>query len=297
MYTRFSYIFFLSFILIMTSCGPLAKFTVDQEGLKAPSTVKFTNESAKADRYEWDFGDGKTSEEANPEHRYYLSGKYDVQLRAYKGNKVKITKRQVLIEAPEKSCLVLMETGFGDMLIELYDETPLHRDNFLKLAESGYYNDLLFHRVMDGFMIQGGDPQSRNAPKGGRLGTGGPPYQVPAEFNEKLVHVRGALAAARQPDGVNPQKKSSGSQFYIVHGNKISAKQLDQISAGNGIQYTAEQKEIMLNQGGTPFLDMEYTVFGRVLEGFEVIDAIAKVKRDKANRPEDDVKMKVTVIK
>ncbi len=293
---RITHYYFLVITVLLCSCSPLAKFAVEQEKLKAPATISFTNESEKADRYEWDFGDGEKSNLENPKHKYYLSGKYEVTLKAYKKKKVKEIKKEIFVEAPD-ACLVLVETNYGDMLIELYDETPLHRDNFLKLAEKDFYNGLLFHRVIDGFMIQGGDPQSKNAKPGGRLGTGGPGYQVPAEIRSEFTHMKGALAAARMPDAGNPEKKSSGSQFYIVHGYKISDKQLDQIEASKGITYTAEQREILKNTGGYPFLDMEYTIFGQVLEGFEVIDAIAKVNKDRANRPVENVYMNVTVIK
>ncbi len=126
----------------------------------------------------------------------------------------------------EKEKIVLISTEFGDIKIKLYNETPLHRDNFIKLVEQGFYNDLLFHRVIKDFMIQGGDPESKNATPGQVLGNGGPGYKIPAEFNEKLFHKKGALAAARESDQVNPEKESSGSQFYIVQGKKFEAKQL-----------------------------------------------------------------------
>ena len=183
------------------------------------------------------------------------------------------------------------------MIIKLYDETPKHRDNFIKLAEQGYYDGLLFHRVIDGFMIQGGDPKSKDAPTGTPLGSGGPGYQVDAEFNKNLVHIKGALAAARTGGPSNPKKKSSGSQFYIVDGKKISEAQLKAIGQEKGIDYTDEQKRIFAEQGGTPFLDMEYTVFGQVIQGFEVIDEIAKAQKDRRDRPNQDVKMTMIVIK
>ena len=205
-------------------------------------------------------------------------------------------EKRIQISPPDK-CLVEIETRFGNMLVELYDETPQHRDNFLKLAEEGYFDGLLFHRVIDGFMIQGGDPESRNAPSGKALGMGGPGYQVPAEFNSKYVHLKGALAAARQGDQVNPEKKSSGSQFYIVQGKPVSESNLQLTEARNGIQYTPEQKEEYMTIGGTPFLDQGYTVFGRVIDGLNVIDSIATVRTDSRDRPTEDVAMKIRVIK
>lgn len=283
-------------VLFAASCGPMAKFTFSQEELQAPSAVQFTNESSKAESYVWDFGDGTTSEEANPQHKYYLSGKYDVKLEAKKGNRTKRTKKELVVDAPDQ-CLVIVSTDYGDMVIQLFDETPKHRDNFVKLAEEGYYDDLLFHRVISGFMIQGGDPKSRDAAKGAPLGSGSPGYQIDAEFTPKHVHTRGALAAARTGGPSNPKKKSSGSQFYIVDGKKVSEDQLRQVGLKNGINYTDEQKKIYLEQGGTPFLDMEYTVFGQVIQGFEVIDAIAEAKKDKRDRPLENISMKVIAIK
>jgi peptidyl-prolyl cis-trans isomerase B (cyclophilin B) len=186
----------------------------------------------------------------------------------------------------------------GTMTIQLYDVTPKHRDNFITLAEEGYYDGLLFHRVIYGFMAQGGDPNSKDAkPKAG-LGSGGPGYQVDAEFNAKYVHTKGALAAARTGGSGNPKKKSSGSQFYIVHGKKVSEGQLNQLEVQKGIKYTEEQRAAYTEQGGTPFLDMEYTVYGMVVKGLDVVDAIAEVKTGKSDRPLEDVKIKsVRVIK
>ncbi|HNV98014.1 MAG TPA: peptidylprolyl isomerase [Chitinophagales bacterium] len=195
-----------------------------------------------------------------------------------------------------KTYYVKISTSFGDMVVKLYNETPQHRDNFLKLAKQGYYNDLLFHRVMKEFMIQGGDPQSRNAAPNARLGMGGPDYKIPAEIKPGFYHKKGALAAARQADQVNPQKMSSGSQFYIVQGKKSSPAELDQISRAYGTQFSPEAKEIYSTIGGTPFLDGSYTVFGEVVKGLEVIDKIAAVKTNADDRPLEDVKMTVTVI-
>ncbi len=161
----------------------------------------------------------------------------------------------------------VIHTDYGDMKGILYNETPKHRDNFVKLAKSGFYDGTLFHRVIPGFMIQGGDPNSKNAQPGQRLGSGGPGYNIPAEFNPKLVHKRGALAAARIGGPSNPEKQSSGSQFYIVEPEK-----------------------------GTHQLDNDYTVFGEVTEGLDVITKIAAVPRDQANRPLKDVKMTVKIL-
>lgn len=200
-------------------------------------------------------------------------------------------------EPEKKQKMVEITTDYGTMTIRLYDETPLHRDNFLKLAEEGFYNDLLFHRIIKGFMIQGGDPNSKGAAPEVQLGNGGPGYTVPAEFRNGLYHKKGALAAARLGDQMNPQRASSGSQFYIVQGAPVPQPQLQQLAARSGIQYTPEQIEMYTTVGGTPFLDGQYTVFGEVVEGLDVIDKIAAVQTRPGDRPVQDVKMTVRVVK
>ena len=290
---------FFALALLLSSCArPVANFSYDRAEKSAPSKVTFQNNSKKADTYEWDFGDGNTTNEAIPSHQYFKPGKYTITLKAMKDGKSKTTKKTIEVDTPEK-CLVEMETPHGNMIILLHGETPLHRDNFLKLAEEGYFDGLLFHRVINGFMIQGGDPNSKNAKPNSSLGSGGPGYKVDAEFVEGLVHIKGALAAARQGDGANPQRQSSGSQFYIVHGSKMTDQQLDQMERSKGYKYTAEQRKIYKEQGGTPFLDKDYTVFGQVIYGLEVIDKIAGVPTDRAkgDRPKENVTMKITVIK
>ena len=242
---------------------------------------------------------------------------------------------------------VSITTPKGEIIVRLYDETPLHRDNFLKLAKEGFYDGTLFHRVIKDFMIQGGDPQSKDAPKGKHLGSGGPGYTIPAEFNPQLFHKRGALAAARLGDEANPERASSGSQFYIAWGKTYSEGQLGQLArqlqqqaaqtvfnslvqerrsqimqmrrdrdrAGlsalqdeleamtNAIvkekglgKMTAEQKEAYTTVGGVPFLDGQYTVFGEVESGLEVVEAIQNVATDSADRPSEDITMTVKVI-
>ncbi len=199
-------------------------------------------------------------------------------------------------QSDEKVYYVKIATSYGDMEVKLYNETPKHRDNFLKLAKEGYYNDLLFHRVMNAFMIQGGDPDSKNAAPGQRLGSGGPGYTIPAEFRSGLIHKKGALAAARQGDGANPEKRSSGSQFYIVQGKKYMNDELTSIERSYGISLTEDQKKIYRETGGTPFLDYNYTVFGEVVSGLDVIDKIAAVKTDGNDRPVQDIRMRISVI-
>ena len=250
--------------------------------------------------------------------------------------------------------IVTFETNYGVIKVKLYNETPLHRDNFIKLAEEHYFDSLLFHRVIENFMIQAGDPNSKGAAPGVMLGTGGPGYTIPAEFNPNLIHKKCALAAARLGGPQNPKKESSGSQFYIVVGQKVPMEQLDAMAAqkseqakGEYIQtqlykpenkdvlnelitlqkagdrenfmikwnafeekyadslktiptynYTENQKNIYQTLGGTPHLDMDYTVFGEVIDGLSVVDSIATVKTDRANRPlEDVIIIKVSVEK
>jgi len=242
---------------------------------------------------------------------------------------------------------VKISTTLGDIIVRLYDETPSHRDNFLKLAREGFYDGTLFHRVIKDFMIQGGDPDSKDAPKGKQLGCGDVGYTIPAEFNPALFHKRGALSAARQGDQVNPEKRSSGCQFYIVWGQKYSSGQIGQLEkqtfmkalqaefnelvrqrrdqimdmrrnrdqAGlsalqEELEATANalvaqkgtgklsqaQKDAYTTLGGTPFLDMDYTVFGEVEQGLEIVGKIQEVSTDGNDRPLDDLKMTVTVI-
>ncbi len=180
----------------------------------------------------------------------------------------------------------------GDMTVRLSDSTPLHRDNFLKLVKVHFYDSLLFHRVIKDFMIQGGDPNSRNAKPGEALGMGGPGYRVPAEFRQTLFHKKGVIAAARDN---NPEKASSGSQFYIVQGKVFSDAELDNLETGRmKRKIPSEQREVYKTLGGTPHLDQEYTVFGEVVKGVEVLDKIAAVKTSKGadrDRPLQDVKI------
>ena len=193
---------------------------------------------------------------------------------------------------------VMIETTEGPILVQLYDETPMHRDNFLKLAESGVYDGLLFHRVIEKFMVQAGDPNSRDAKPGQPLGDGTLGYTVPAEIVPHLFHKRGALCAARQSDDVNPKRESSASQFYIVQGTQFDKDQLMKMGERFKKKYTPEQVDTYAKIGGAPHLDGDYTVFGEVVEGMEVVDRIAAAERDRNDRPVKDIKIiKVFVIK
>ena len=186
---------------------------------------------------------------------------------------------------------VYLETNYGRLVLKLYNSTPLHRDNFVKLIKGGFYDSLLFHRVIKDFMIQGGDPESKNAIKGAMLGNGGPGYTVPAEFVDSLIHRKGALAAARLGDGMNPKKESSGSQFYIVQGRAWRDADLLAMESRTGRKYSAEDKRVYREEGGTPHLDGSYTVFGQLLEGFDVLDRIATTSTGGADRPNEDVRI------
>lgn len=242
---------------------------------------------------------------------------------------------------------IKITTTLGDIVVRLYDETPLHRDNFLKLATTGYYDNVLFHRVIKDFMIQGGDPNSKEAVPGAQYGTGGPNYTIEAEIKPELIHKRGALAAARQGDEVNPERRSSGSQFYIVWGQVYNQGQIGQLAKQMDMQaqqaifnqlvaehrseimqlrrdrnqeglmelqndlqaqtyakfqsmpnkgLTDAQKEAYTTVGGTPHLDGQYTVFGEVIEGLDVVEKIQSTKTQRGDRPCEDIKILKTEV-
>ena len=191
-------------------------------------------------------------------------------------------------QAQEKETLVLIKTTLGDIKVKLYNDTPLHRDNFIQLIENGWYNNSPFHRVIKDFMIQGG----QNAD-----GTVDPGYTVPAEFRSNHFHKKGALAAARQGDHVNPKKASSGCQFYIVQGQVLSDAHIQMYQQRMDKTFSAEQIEAYKTIGGTPHLDGEYTVFGEVVEGLEIIDKIASVKTGYMDVPVEAVTMTIEILK
>lgn len=192
---------------------------------------------------------------------------------------------------------VQLTTDSGVIILRLYNQTPLHRDNFLKLVKQHYFDSLVFHRVINNFMIQGGDPNSKNALPKIQLGNGGPGYTIPAEFDSTLFHKKGALAAARMGDNENPLKASSGSQFYIVQGKKFTDAGLDSVETFRlkGRKLPPAHREVYKTIGGTPHLDMGYTVFGEVENGLEVVDRIAAAPRDANNRPLTDIRMKMKI--
>ncbi|SHG75677.1 peptidylprolyl isomerase [Pedobacter caeni] len=197
--------------------------------------------------------------------------------------------------AKPKHQYVRIKTDMGECIVMLYNETPLHRDNFLKITKKKIYDGTLFHRVIKDFMIQGGDPDSKNAKPGEKLGNGTVGYTVPAEFRDSLFHKKGVLAAARDN---NPEKASSGSQFYLVQGKKFTDEQLDNVETNRlKAKIPAYQREVYKTIGGTPHLDRTYTVYGEVVQGIALIDKIAEVSKDENDRPLSDVKMTITVLK
>jgi peptidyl-prolyl cis-trans isomerase B (cyclophilin B) len=202
---------------------------------------------------------------------------------------------QIRLRKKDRKRDIEFVTTEGTIILRLSDSTPLHRDNFLRLVKSGYYDSLLFHRVIQYFMIQGGDPASKNAAPGLPLGDSSAPYTVPAEFRVSLFHKRGVLAAARESDDVNPQKASSGSQFYIVQGKKYIDSQLDSVEIKRLKRKIPEnQRDVYKSLGGTPFLDQNYTIFGEVVSGMETVDKIAAEptsKGDDKDRPLNDVRI------
>lgn len=198
---------------------------------------------------------------------------------------------------------VLLETTKGNIRLALYNETPLHRDNFLKLVRQGFYDGVLFHRVIEKFMIQAGDSASRHAAPGTLLGDCTEPYTVPAEIRyPQIIHKRGALAAACEGDAANPQRASSASQFYIVYGRRFTDEMLDKVQARldeqtkGEVKLTPEVREVYKAKGGTPHLDGQYTVFGEVLEGIDVVRDIQWVETDKNDRPLEDVRILRAVV-
>ncbi len=212
------------------------------------------------------------------------------------GTRTLTVKRVTKVKAAvDSSIRIKIWTDSGTMIVKLYDSTPLHRDNFAKLVKQGFYDSLIFHRVIAGFMIQGGDPTSRNAAPDVMLGNGGSDMtRIPAEFRNTLFHKKGVLAAARDN---NPEKASSACQFYLVQGKPYSDQDLNNMENSIGHKFSAEQREAYKTIGGTPFLDQNYTVFGEVISGMDVIDKITRAQTNGANRPLKDIRMKMELVK
>jgi len=191
----------------------------------------------------------------------------------------------------------MLTTDYGTMVLKLYNGTPLHRDNFVKLVKQHFFDSLLFHRVDKGFMIQGGDPDSKHAKQGQQLGEGSLNYTIPAEFDTAFFHKKGALAAARESDAANPKKASSSTQFYIVDGKQFTDDEMDKMEDKLNIKIPENHRRIYRTIGGAPFLDMNYTVFGEVTSGFDTIDKIAGVAKDENDRPLQNIRMKMIMLK
>lgn len=204
---------------------------------------------------------------------------------------------QLIAQENHPGRLIKFETSMGNMLVMLYDETPGHRDNMLKLIEEGFYKGQLFHRVIKDFMIQGGDPHSVEAPKGQRLGSGGPGYTIPAEIKPGLIHKKGALAAARKGDQFNPEQASNGSQFYLIQGRVHTPEEVNILTQRGVASFSEEAVSIYTTLGGSPHLDGAFTVFGEVVEGLEVLDLITSQPCDAYDRPLDDVIFSVSIVK
>jgi len=198
-----------------------------------------------------------------------------------------VAQTPVKSPAQQKQTKILIETSYGNITAVLYNETPQHRDNFIKLVKQGWYNGSIFHRVIRNFMIQGGGQESM---------ANDPGYTIPAEFVPKYFHKKGALAAARKPDQANPRRESSGSQFYIVQGQVLNDAQLNKFEMQTGRSISPERRAVYKTAGGTPHLDDDYTVFGEVISGLEVVDKIAAVQTGPGDRPVTEVKMKISII-
>lgn len=197
------------------------------------------------------------------------------------------------LQAQEAETLVLIDTDMGKIKVKLFNDTPKHRDNFIKNVKENIYDGLLFHRVVKQFMIQGGDINSKDAPPEAHLGDGDPGYTIPAEIvYPKYFHKRGMLCAARTPDEENPEKASSATQFYIVTGKFFTEMELDKMEKTNGIVFTPEQRQAYMLEGGTPHLDNNYTIFGEVVKGMKVVDKIQFTETNDDDRPLKNIKIK-----
>lgn len=275
----------------MHCAHPIANFAIEDGDMGTsaskvlPYSLSYKNLSKNASKYFWKLNGEIISENENLDHTLLESGRYVIELTAVEGGKSASKSTTIRIE-PTTTCRVLMQTTAGDMVFELSENTLGHLNNFEELIESNYYKGLLFHRVIDGFMIQGGDNKTRT---GGRRYD--EPAEIPHEIEKSTPHYRGALAAARMPDDINPEKKSSGSQFYIVDGKPYTNEQILKVQESKLKDYTPEELNQYVNKGGAAQLDGEYTVFGHMVSGFDVLDAIAASSTDKYDRPTDDIKI------
>lgn len=256
-----------------------------QKENQLPLLLQADNTSSNASTYVWKVNGREVSSDEQLDYPIYDSGRYIIELVAQEGDKTHIKTNEIFVE-PSENCLLLMRTTEGDMVFSLLEETPRHLHNMEALVESNYYTGLLFHRIIDDFMIQGGDNKTRSSGRRHKE-----PETLAHEIKTEFPHYRGALAAARMPDDINPEKASSGSQFYIVDGRSYDMDKIQKAQKEKYFDYTADQLEAYVEKGGAPQLDGEYTVFGYMVSGYKVLDRIAQVATDKYDRPNNDVKI------
>lgn len=276
------FLFFL--VLFLSSCSKTtADFIIRPSNNTVPLYLNASNKSGETDSLKWYVNGLPVSKDLDLGHQFIRSGRHTIELKVYKKGKVSTKSKEIILQAPI-TCYILMRTNFGDMVFSLNEQTPIHRDNFIELIESSYYDNIRFHRVIDGFMIQAGDQKTRT------------PFKhvnhkevIQQEIIPALIHKRGALAAARMPDDINPDKNSSGSQFYIVDGKKLTEKEIEKYESSKLQDYTKVQKVEYLEFGGSPQLDGEYTVFGQLLHGFNTLEKISQVKTNRKDYPETEV--------
>ena len=264
---------------------PIVTFTQSdhQVSYEIPARIHFTNQSENITSQVWKINGNPVSIDKNLQYTFFESGRHTIELEARSGSQI-IQKQQEVIIKPSVYCQVLIKTSVGDMVLQLDENTPVHLSHFVSLVDEGYYDGIYFHRVIDDFMIQGGDNKSRH---GGKKRED--PSSIPNEISRDRLHYKGALAAARLPDDINPEKRSSGSQFYIVDGQSFTQEKFEKTIANLAMDYSDEQIMKYVEIGGAPQLDGEYTVFGRLIYGFDVLDKIAEAATDNLDKPIEDI--------
>ena len=272
--------------LCLTNCSkPIADFIINAEAEEAPALIKFKNTSKGAQSYVWKMDNTIISENESLEHLFLSSGRYDVELTANNNSKSAKQTKTLFIEAPQE-CRVYMKTTLGEMTFVLNELAPIHRDNFIDLVEKEYYIGLSFHRVINGFMAQGGDKKSRKERVLVETSE-----EITQEINTELIHRKGALAGARMPDEINPERASSGTQFYIVDGKTLNEYDIKAFADKNLVDYNKEQIALYLKHGGAPQLDGAYTIFGQLINGFDTLDKITKVEIGDQDKPLEAIRI------
>lgn len=273
---------------LLSACAkPISQFRTVSTDFTAPATIEFENLSTGADSYAWKVDSQYISDSNNFNHIFLSSGRHTIELVSSTGSKENISSQDIFIQAPSE-CLVYMMTSLGPLLFSLSDKTPIHRDNFLDLIASSYYDGIKFHRVINGFMIQAGDPKTNDISQ--KISH---KKEIQEEINTGLMHYKGALAAARMPDNINPDRASSGTQFYVVEGQSLTAEAIEKHGYSKLFDYTEEQKLKYIQEGGAPQLDGEYTVFGHLIDGYDTLEAISNAATDSRDNPIDPI----TIIK